>query len=43
MMWMDWDWIGKGLIYMVKWAFLKLLGKLRESDWERGKGNGEFG
>ena len=28
-MWMDWEWIGKGLIYRVKWAFLKLLGKLR--------------
>ena len=27
--WMDWVWIGKGLIYMAKWAFLKLLGKLR--------------
>ena len=25
---MDWEWIGKGLIYRVKWAFLKLLGKL---------------
>ena len=28
-MWLDWVWIGKGLIYSVKWAFLKLLGKLR--------------
>ena len=28
-MWLDWVWIGKGLIYMAKWAFLKLLGKLR--------------
>ena len=27
--WMDWVLIGKGLIYMAKWAFLKLLGKLR--------------
>ena len=27
--WMDWEWIGKGLIYMAKWVFLKLLGKLR--------------
>ncbi len=26
---MDWEWIGKGLIYRVKWVFLKLLGKLR--------------
>ena len=33
MVWMDWVWIGKGLIYMAKWAFLKLLGKLREL-WE---------
>ena len=33
MMGMDWEWIGKGLIYRVKWAFLKLLGKLREL-WE---------
>lgn len=32
-MWMDWVWIGKGLIYRVKWVFLKLLGKLREL-WE---------
>ena len=30
---MDWVWIGKGLIYRVKLAFLKLLGKLREL-WE---------
>ena len=33
MMGMDWEWIGKGLIYMAKWAFLKLLGKLR-GKWE---------
>ena len=26
---MDWERIGKGLIYMAKWVFLKLLGKLR--------------
>ena len=27
------EWIGTGLIYMAKWAFLKLSGKLR-GKWE---------
>ena len=37
---MDWEWIGKGLIYMAKWAFLKLLGKLW-GNWLVGKSSRE--